>query len=293
MTRVHAALFTAATLFSINYIVSKLAMRAISPVTFAYLRVAGSAILIHVVTPRDRDPITRSDAWQLVGFAFLGVVINQTFFLAGLSLTTAHAAAILITTIPVFALAIAISIGREAATIRKVGGIALAAAGALMVVGGERFGGGGARGAMLGAILITTNCLSYALYIVLSKPMMARLSARRVVSRMFDIAAIVMIPIAIIPMMREPWKTIPVSAWIGLGIVIAGPTVAAYLINAWALRYAESSVVAAYTYVQPVLATILAAIFLGERMRPITAAAAVLIFAGVYLASSRSADAVG
>ena len=282
--RVHTALFTVATLFSLNYIVSKVAMISFSPLTFAYLRVVGAAILLHVV-PRDRTPIDRGDAWRLAGFAFLGVVINQTLFLTGLSLTSAHSAAILITTIPVFTLAAAIALGREDATARKIAGIALAAVGALLVVGGEGFDG--SPRAMLGSLMIVANSLSYSLYLVLSKPMMLRLPARRVVSRMFDIAAVAMMPIAIVPMMRQPWTAIPPRAWLGLLLVIAGPTVAAYLMNAWALRYADSSVVAAYVYVQPVLATVLAAVFLGESLRPLIAVAALMIFAGVYLAGSK------
>jgi drug/metabolite transporter (DMT)-like permease len=286
VTRVHAALFAVATLFSINYIVSKVAMQSFTPITFAYLRIVGAAAVIHAVVPRDSTPLDREDSWRLVGYSFLAIVINQTLFLAGLSLTTAHAAAILITTIPVFALATAIALRKESPTVRKIGGIILAASGALLVVGGERIEG--ARAAAWGALLITMNCLSYALYIVLSKPMMARLSARRVISRMFDVAAVAMIPIAIVPVMREHWTSIPPRAWIALAIVIIGPTVIAYLLQAWALTYAESSLVAAYTYVQPVLTTLMAAAFLGERMRPVTAVAAVMIFAGVYITATRS-----
>ena len=284
--RVHAALFTVAALFSLNYIVSKLGMRAFTPVTFAYLRIVGSALLIHVVVPRDRTALSRSDNWQLAGFALLAIVLNQTLFLAGLALTTAHIAAILITTIPVFVLAAAISLGRERATAMKVGGILLAAAGALLVIRGEH--AQGARSAAIGAILITMNCLCYALYLVLSKPMMARVSARRVISRMFDIAAVLMIPIAIVPLMRQRWDAIPASAWVALAVVIIGPTVIGYMLQAWALTYAESSLVAAYTYAQPVLTTLMAAAFLGERLRWITGVAALLIFGGVYLASRRN-----
>jgi drug/metabolite transporter (DMT)-like permease len=286
VTRVHAALFTVAALFSLNYIISKVAMQSFTPVTFAYLRIVGAAAVIHIVVPRDTTPLDPGDGWRLVGYSFLAIVINQTLFLAGLSLTTAHTAAILITTIPVFVLAAAITLGSERPTTRKFGGIILAASGALLVVGGERVEG--TRGAALGALLITMNCLSYALYIVLSKPMMARLSARRVISRMFDVAAVAMIPIAIVPLMRQRWTAIPPRAWVALALVIIGPTVIAYLLQAWALTYAESSVVAAYTYVQPVLTTLMAAAFLGERMRAVTAVAAVLIFAGVYLAASKA-----
>src|SRR5438874_2080403 len=113
---------------------------------------------------------------------------------------------------------------------------------------------------------------------------MARLSARRVIRRMFLLASVLMIPIAAVPLARTQWSTIPPRAWIALALVIAGPTVAAYLLNAWALAHAEASLVAAYTYLQPVITTVLAAIFLGERIRAVAIVAGVLIFAGVYLA---------
>jgi drug/metabolite transporter (DMT)-like permease len=136
--------------------------------------------------------------------------------------------------------------------------------------------------------MLLANCLSYALYLVLSKPVMARLSARRVVARMFAVGAVLMIPIAAWSLWHERWRAISPHAWLALLLVILGPTVGAYLINAWTLRYADSSVVAAYTYVQPILAAILGAVFLGERLRPIVAVAAVMIFAGVSVAGRAS-----
>src|ERR1043166_5161432 len=107
--RVHVALITVAFLFSINYIISKIGMRELAPLTFAWLRCAASALVLNFVLLR-RDPtppLSREDSWRVAGYAVLGVALNQTLFLGGLSLTSAHVAAILITTVPVFTLAIA------------------------------------------------------------------------------------------------------------------------------------------------------------------------------------------
>ena len=280
--RVHAALTTVAILFSANYIVSKLAMRSFHPLVFAYLRVVGSAIVLNVIIrERDPAPLTRRDRWDIVGFAALAIVINQTFFLTGLALTNAHIAAILLTTLPVFVLGASIVLGRERASAAKIGGIALAAGGALLVVGGEGFAG--ATKSLIGDLLIIGNSLAYGLYLVLSKPMMARHSARRVIARMFAIAAVLMLPVAVWPMTHQTWSAIPGTAWLALVLVIAGPTVAAYLLNAWALRHTDSSLVAAYTYLQPVLTAILAAIYLRETIRAVIIGAAVMIFAGVFI----------
>ena len=218
--------------------------------------------------------------------AFLGVVFNQLLFLGGLALTEAHAAAILITTIPVFALGAAIVRGSERPNAARVGGIALAAAGALLIVGGHGFASN--PQSTLGAVMIVVNCLSYALYLVLSKPVLEHLPARSFVRRLFTIGTLLMLPFAAPALLRQSWREVPLSAWVALAIVIVGPTVGAYLLNVWALARAESSLVATYTYVQPVLATILAAMFLGEHLRPVIIVAAITIFAGVWLAGRSS-----
>jgi drug/metabolite transporter (DMT)-like permease len=282
--RLHTALFTVAFLFSANYVISKLGMREFAPMAFAWLRIAGAAIVLAFVA-RHEPKLSREDSRRVAGYAILGVVINAPLFLLGLSLTSVHVAAILITTIPVFTLAAAIAVGRERPTATRIGGIALAGLGALLVVGGESLSG--TWRSVLGALLIITNCLSYALYLVLSKPAMAQLSARRVVARMFAVGTAILLPFAAWSLWTEEWQALSGGAWLALGLVIAGPTVGAYLLQAWALRYADSSLVAAYTYVQPVLATLFGALFFGEEMGPLVLLAAALIFLGVWLASRR------
>ncbi|HEX8618459.1 MAG TPA: DMT family transporter [Thermoanaerobaculia bacterium] len=279
--RLHTALLTVALLFSANYIFSKLGMREFHPLAFAWLRIAGAAAVLSFVA-RNEEPLPPEDFRRVVLFAILGVVTNAPLFLFGLSLTSVQVAAILITTIPVFALGAAILAGRERPTATRVGGIALACAGALLVVGGESFIG--TWKSFAGAVMIVLNCLSYALYLVISKPVMTRLSARAVVAKMFSIGALLLFPLAAYALWKQEWNAISTGAWAALLLVIAGPTVAAYLLNAWALRHADSSVVAAYTYVQPVLATILGAIVFGEEIHAIVLVAGAMIFAGVALA---------
>lgn len=282
--RVHAALVSVALLFSANYIISRFGMRELAPLSFAWLRVAGAAVLLWVAARGETLP---PGEWRRITlFSVLGVVINQTLFLTGLSFTTVQVAAILITSIPVFVAAAAILLGRERASASRIGGIALACAGALLVVGGEKLTGSGH--AVLGAVMILVNCLSYALYLVISKPDMGRLSPRAVVARMFAIGTVLMLPLSAPALLRENWSAISPATWISLGLVILGPTFGAYLLQAWALKYADSSVVAAYTYVQPILATLMAGLFFAEQVRAIVAVAAVMIFAGVWIVSRRS-----
>ncbi len=58
----------------------------------------------------------------------------------------------------------------------------------------------------------------------------------------------------------------------------------AYALNAWALKRVDSSQVALFIYVQPVIAAGLAVVLLGERITVHLVMAAALIFSGVFVA---------
>jgi drug/metabolite transporter (DMT)-like permease len=67
--------------------------------------------------------------------------------------------------------------------------------------------------------------------------------------------------------------------------LIAVPTVAAYGLTQIALQRTESSLVAAYIYLQPVFAALGAMIVLGEQVGPRTAACGIVVLFGVWLAA--------
>lgn len=85
---------------------------------------------------------------------------------------------------------------------------------------------------------------------ILGVVIFSRLSPTRVIARLFAIGTGLLLPISAMSLMREGWRTIPRTAWIGLALVIAGPT-------------------------------IVAALFLREQIRPIVILAAIMIFVGV------------
>lgn len=285
---IHLALGLVAVLFSANYILGKIALVHFDPLAFAWLRVSGSFLCLIVVYARHatpRIPFSARERRLLVVYSLLGIVLNQILFISGLARTTAQHAAILIVTIPVFTLLIALLLRREPGSIARLAGILLAAAGAASITLRSAEGSGAAS--LTGDLMILANSLCYAAYLVLSKPLMARHSSIRVMTLLFGVGSLLMIPFSARAILKQDWIGITGGAWLALLFVILGPTVAAYLLNGWALARADSSLVAAYVYLQPLLASLMAAAFLHERMEKGTAAGAALIFAGVWLVSRR------
>jgi drug/metabolite transporter (DMT)-like permease len=278
--KVHAALAGAQTGFALFPIFGKLALVSIPPFALAAIRVITAAVMLDVVrrlSPEEK--VVRSDRGRIFLLALLGVSFNQVLFIFGLSLTTAINTSILISTIPVLTLAAAVLLGREATTPRAIGGMMLAGAGALVLLNAERSEWGSRY--FRGDLLILANSLSYSLYLVLSRPILARYRPLAFTSAVFRWGAPPIVLASIPALLRFSPSSVTPLAWWSLGAVILFCTVIPYFLNSWALARTEASRVAAYVFLQPAIAAALAMVVLGERPGWRTGVAAVLIFAGL------------
>lgn len=278
--KVHAALAGAQTGFALFPIFGKLALVSIPPFALAAIRVVTSAVMLEVVrrmSPEER--LAPSDRGQILLFALLGVSFNQVMFIFGLSLTTAINTSILISTIPVFTLVAAVLLGREHTTPRAIAGMVLAGAGALVLLNAERFEWSSRY--FRGDLLILGNGFFYSLYLVLSRPILARYRPLTFTSAVFRWGAPPIVLASIPALARfSPAKVSP-TAWWSLGAVVVFCTVIPYLLNSWALARTQASRVASYVFLQPMIASTLAIVILGERPGWRTAIAAALIFGGL------------
>jgi drug/metabolite transporter (DMT)-like permease len=282
---VHLAMVTVQFLFASLTIAAKFVLPGIPPSGIVFCRITGAALafaVIKAVTVRE-EVTDRRDLLTLAGLALVGVVLNQLFFLEGVKRTTAIDANILITTIPAFTLAIAIALGRERASAAKVGGILFAAAGALYLVGIERLRLDPASA--FGDALIVCNTSLYAVYLVLSKRLLERYHPVTVVTYVFLFGALFIAPFGVAALRDVRFAEQPPAVLVGLAYIVIFPSILAYYLSVWALRRTASSLVAMYVYLQPLMTAIGAPIILHERVTARAGLAAVLIFAGLALAT--------
>ena len=278
--QVHLALALAQTGFALFPIFGKLALPSIPPLVLAAIRVMAAAAMLEIVrrfsTP---EKVAPSDRGRLFVLALLGVSFNQVLFIFGLSLTTAINTSILISAIPVFTLAAAVLLGREATTPRVIGGMVLAGAGVLVLLNAERFEWSSRY--FRGDLLILTNGFSYSLFLVFSRPLLSRYRPLAFVAAVFRWGAAPIVLAAIPALLRFSPARVSPTAWWSLAAVIVFCTVIPYHLNSWALARTPASRVAAYVFLQPVIAAALAMVVLGERPTWRTGVAAALIFSGL------------
>jgi drug/metabolite transporter (DMT)-like permease len=283
----HLALIAVQILFATWPIVGKIALRSVPSVALVGFRVAGAAftLLILARASGKLQRIETTDWPLLIVSSMLGLVLNQLLFTKGLSLTTAINATLLSTTIPVFTLLAGVVLGTDRATLRRLLGIALAAAGVVYLIGPGR--AQFSSGTRIGDSLIVANSLCYGAYIAISKNLMKRYHALTVIAWIFVVGCVITVPAAAISLSHISLGSISGSVWLAILYIIVLPTAGAYYLNGWALARVPPSTVAVYIYLQPLIAFVVAPIILGESLSFHTIIASLLIFAGVLVVTRR------
>jgi drug/metabolite transporter (DMT)-like permease len=275
-------------------VAGKFALRALPSAGLVALRVVGAAaafLLLRRITGRLEVP-ARRDLWRLALYSLLGVVLNQFLFVKGLALSTAVNAALLGTAIPVFTLLFGAALGREQLTARTTLGTAVAAAGVVYLLDPLRADFTG--GTTAGNLLLVLNTAFYGAYIALSQEVFRRYGSLTALTWVFALGSLAAIPIGGWSLAQAPLEAAGLFIWLTVVYIILVPTVGAYYLNGWALERVPPSTVAVYTYLQPLVAFVVAPLALGpeEGARAGTWAAAALIFAGVAVVTLRGRSEV-
>jgi drug/metabolite transporter (DMT)-like permease len=277
---VHLALAGAQTGFAVFPVFGKLALVSLPPLVLASLRVTSAAALLLILRRASGDPPPgRRDRGIFFLLALLGVSFNQILFILGLSLTTAVNTAVLTATIPVFTLAAAVLLRRERLTLRGAAGLALALSGALVLLDISHFDW--SSDFVKGDVMLLGNCLSYSLYLVLGRSVMARFRPSTAMAAVFLYGTGPILLCALPSLARFSPAAVSSKAWVSLATIVFVCTLVPYLLNSWALARTHASRVAFYVFLQPLIGAAASVVVLSEPLSLRTLMAAALILAGL------------
>jgi drug/metabolite transporter (DMT)-like permease len=294
--KAHLALFMVNTLYGASHVLAKGVMPTyLTPSVFILFRVLGATLLFWIVKSiAIHQKIERKDLLLLGACGLFGVAINQLFFFHGLNLSSAINSGIIMTVNPILVIILAYFILKERITLPKIMGILLGATGAILLT---LTGSSGHGDSMLGDFFLFINAVSYAVYLVIAKPLMKKYNPLTVITYVFTFgsAFVLLYPPTISELMQTNFETIPAGIWIKIAYVIVGVTFFTYLLTMYGLKFLSPSVSSAYIYLQPVLVIFFALLlsYLGiaeDYSGTITFKKGiymVLIFVGVWLTSAK------
>ena len=286
------AAFVASAIYGINHTIAKGVMPTyIKPYGFIFLRVTGAAILFWLISfwaPKER--LEKKDWFRLLACAIFGMVINMLMFFKGLSLSTTINSAVLITISPIIIFTLSVLILKEKITFLKIFGISLGFAGAISLILFTEETAHNAENIPLGNMLFLINATSYAIYLILIKPLTVKYHVITLMKWLFLIAVFINLPITISEFNEVDWVNLPMDAILKMTFVVVGTTFMTYLLNIFALKYLNASTIGVFMYLQPLLGILFAILAGSDSLNLLKIFAASLVFLGVYLVTNRKAS---
>lgn len=292
----HLSLFAVNALYGASHVLAKGVMPAyLSPSVFILFRAVGATLLFWLVKfflPKEK--IARKDWFLLIVCGLFGVTVNQLFFFHGLNLSSSINSGIIMASNPILVVLLSFIILKERFTPRKLVGILLGAVGAILLT---LTAGTGKGDSLLGDLFLFINAASYAVYLVLVKPLMQKYSPLTVITYVFTFGSIFILlyPATLQEFATTNFQRIPLEVWYKITYVVVGVTFLTYLLTVFALKYVTASVSSVYIYLQPVLVMLFAyfLMYLGwsedftHTITPQKIGYMLLIFFGVYLTARR------
>lgn len=282
--RLYLLLALTVTFWSFNYVVSKLALREFPPMLLVSLRMALAGGLLIPVYALNQSPNSSIWSWRelrvLVPLGIGGVAGNQFFFVFGIARTSVAHAGIVIALSPILVLLLAACIGQEIVSTRKLLGMGIAFTGIIVLQLGRVQG---SSATIAGDLIVLLGALSFASFTVFGKALSKRHGGIAVNTVAYVSAGILLAPMLAWQGRNFQFTTVSSLGWLSVFYMAAFSSVLSYLMYYYALTYIPASRVSGLSYLQPVLATLMAIPILREPVGPGLLLGGSLALAGVYV----------
>lgn len=207
------------------------------------------------------EKVEKKDLGTIAICALFGVTVNQLFFFHGLNLSSSINSGIYMSVNPIIVVILSMFILKEKLSFIRGFGVLLGTTATILLTLTASTGKGDSS---LGDLFLFINAVSYAIYLVMAKPIMARYSPLTVITWVFTFGLIyvLLFPPTLSDVYRTNFTVIPAEAWAKISYVIIGVTFMTYLLTMYGLKYLSPATSSVYIYFQPILVIGFAYLFL-------------------------------
>ena len=278
-------LVAAITVWGGSFIATKLAVAEVSPVMVVWSRFLIGLIILGGFAWRRGELSIPSwkDGLEFAFLGFLGITLHQWLQSSGLVTSEAATTAWIVSTTPVFMAMLGWLFLKERLGLAKTAGILIAALGVLLVVSKGSFAGmfSGSFGRP-GDILILISAPNWALFSVLARPALQKHSAIKITFYVLLFGWLLTSLQFLAGGHWDEFSRLSVTGWISIAFLGVFCSALAYIFYNDGLQMLPASQVGAFLYLEPLVATLVAAVVLSEQIVLATLAGGVLILLGVW-----------
>ncbi|MFA5933393.1 MAG: EamA family transporter [Microgenomates group bacterium] len=315
----YIAILLAHTIWGVNFIIAKLTLQEIPPMTIAFIRFTFASLLllpfliiarespwndlrkvfkflpqgdgfkknsIDMMEGNTQNHIDKKDLPKIIAVGVLMITLNTSFFLLGLERTTATSASILSLSVPILSVIVGWTILKEKVYVVNVFGVIAGLAGTIAVLGVPliSIGAGLSAEAMIGNLLIILAAVTWVTGALFSKQLLQKYSTLTLTSMMFFTGSVTFLIPAINEYFQNPSWTQHVTflGMFGIFYMTLASSIAAYFLFEWSMDQIGLVKADFFQYLEPLVAISLGIFILGEQLRFSFVIGAVLIILGSY-----------
>lgn len=264
----------------------KWSLQSAPPFTLAFLRFFIAALIVLPFAYKNLA-VRAKDIIPLIAFTALGITLNISFFFLGLEKSDSINAPIIASSGPIFIIIFAYFFLKEKISKREILGGILGLLGVFLIVVAPILENG-FDGSIEGNIFYIIAMLGSVGGIIILKKIIKNYNPITLVFWSFVLGSISFYPFfqnEVSSVGFLPNRDIQTFVGIIFGAVFSSAI--AYLLHAWALKYMPAGETGIFTYIDPVVAVLIAAPLIGEQPSSVFFAGSFLVFSGIYIAEGR------
>ena len=266
--------------------IMKLTLAVVPVFTLAFLRF-GTASLLLLPFVLKKLAIKEKDWPLVIAAAILGVTLNISFFFLGLKNAPSINAPIIASSGPIILILGSIFFLHEKPKKKVLLGTFISLIGVLIIIARPLFEAGFDLTAVIGNFYFVIATIAAVIHTLLAKELSSRYSALVISFWSFLIGSLSFFPL----FWQETYSHGPIILDIrgitGLVFGIFLSSTLAYSIYHWAIKQISASEVGVFTYIDPVVATVIALPLLKEVITPLFILGSFFVFSGIFVAEGR------
>ncbi len=269
----------------------KFALINIPPFTLAFIRFFFAGLIFLPLTIFNWEKISLKRWLEIFLVGFFGIVINISFFFLGLKKTESIYAPIIASSAPVFLYIFSIIFLKEKPKLKVFLGMMVSFLGVVIIVFSPVFlnNKSFSFGEVEGNLFLLLATLGYVFSTLIGKDLMKKVNPYFVSCFSFLLSSIFFLIFIFVFNEFNNWNfnQLDFNGWIGIIFGVFFSSAAAYFLFYYGIKKISGQEIGVFTYIDPVVALIIAWPLLGEKPDFFYLIGSVLVFAGIYFAENR------
>lgn len=234
-------------------------------------------------------------SWALVALSGFFLALHFASWITSLEYTTITNSAVLVSASPIFVALIARAFLRESIAVVTWVGLLVAIAGSVVIALGDACASSAgcatladplSGGSLLGDGLALAGAAAVAVYLVIGRRLRQSLDLVPYITLTYGAAALTLLAFCLAT--ATPLAGYPPLAYLWLLLLALVPQTIGHTSFNWALKHLPTTFVSVATLGEPILASILALLVLGEAPTPIKILGGAIVLVGIWLSTKSS-----